>query len=289
MSTKSKIRFITDNTCDLPKEMLQRHQITVVPCLINYNNMSLADDGVQLDREQFYRQMPAMHPPYPTTSAMAIGMAQEALKRVAEECDHVFVVTVASGLSGVYNVFRLAATGLPPDKVTLIDSETMTMGLGYQVLVGAETAEATGDIQRTKEAVERARANVHVYCGVPSLEYLRRSGRINWASAGIGDLLQIKAMLRVNDGVVKSVGRVRTYGRLVNDLINRIRSHAPIERITLLYAGNPSFIDGLREQVRDVLPSSPEDVLIERVTPVIGVHVGPESIGAVILSRTWRA
>jgi DegV family protein with EDD domain len=285
MMTTKKIRFVTDSTCDLPPEILARYPIDVLPCYINYNNESLADDGVALIREDFYHKMAGMRPPYPTTSAMAPGMAEEVITRAAAQADHVFIISVASTLSGVYNVMRLGASKLPPEKYTLIDSQTTTMGLGFQVWAGAEVAAETGDIDRTREAILRAREHQHVYAALETLEYLRRSGRVGWAAAGIGTMLQIKPLLYVHDGEAASVARVRTFTRVVDELVTRIRKHQPFDKLVLLYAGEEEAVHVLRERLGDIMP---DQVWTIRITPVIGVHIGPKSVGAVALSSAWR-
>ncbi|MDZ4770383.1 MAG: DegV family protein [Chloroflexota bacterium] len=285
MMITKKIRFVTDSTCDLPQALIDRYQITVVPCFINYNDESLSDDGVGFNREQFYGTMETMRPPYPTTAAMSPGMAEEAIARVAHDADHVFIVSVASTLSGVYNVMRLGARALPADSYTLIDSETTTMGLGYQVLIGAEVAEATGDVAQVAAAIARVREHQHVYAALSTLEYLRRSGRVKWATAGIGGLLKISPLLYVHGGEAEAVVRVRTFARVIDKLVSRVESHLPLERLTLLYAGDESLADSLRDRLSEILP---KDVMTIRVTPTIGVHLGAYSVGAVALSSAWR-
>jgi DegV family protein with EDD domain len=258
----------------------------VLPCYINYDNRSIADDGKELDRESFYRQMSAMRPPYPTTAAMSPGLAEEVIRQVASECDHVFIITVASALSGVYNVMRLAASKLPAGTYTLIDSETTTMGLGYQVLIGAETAAETGDVAQVRDAILRTRQHTHVYAALSTLEFLRRSGRVGWATASIGGMLQIKPLLHVRDGEAASVARVRTFSRVIDEMISRVESHMPLDRVTLLYACNEEQIAPVATRLQAILPTNVQSL---RITPTIGVHIGPDSVGVALVSSAWRA
>lgn len=283
MTTK-KIRFVTDTTCDLPAEVVARYGITELPCFINYNNGSFADDGIGMSREQFYHDMPNLHP-HPTTSAMSPGLAEEAITKAAQDADHLFIVSVASKLSGVYNALRLGASKLPPEKYTLIDSESVTMGLGFQVLIGAETAEATGDVDAVKDAVLRVRENQHVYAALETLDYLRRSGRVGWAAAGIGSLLHIKPILHVTKGEVHSVARVRTFARAIDEMVTLVELHQPLDRIALMYALNDDVALQLRERLTGMVTS---EIFITRITPAIGVHIGPQGVGVTTLSSSWR-
>ncbi|MFN8449248.1 MAG: DegV family protein [Anaerolineae bacterium] len=275
-----KIHFVTDSTCDLPADIVQKHQIGVIPTFINQGDRSLADNGKDFTRDEFYRQLPQFNP-LPTTSAMPPAPAEEVIMRSFEGADHLFLISVASKLSGVYNIMRLCATKLPPNSFTLIDSRSVTLGLGFQVMAGAEAAAATGDIEQVKAAIERVRDRAHVYAALETMEFLRRSGRVGWAAAGIGALLQIKPLIEVYDGDVKSVSRVRTFGRAVEELIRIAHDHAPLERLAILYISDQGDAERLRDRLADI---APPDTLIYSVTPTIGVHVGTGGLGVVTVT-----
>lgn len=283
--TFKKIRFVTDSTCDIPAELVKRHNITVIPCYINYNDGSFSDDGLALVRDQFYKDLPQLRP-YPTTSAMSPGLAEEMITSAAREADHVFILTVASKLSGVYNAMRLGASHLPEGSYTLIDSETLTMGLGFQVLIGAEIAESTNDVAQVEDAILRVRRHQQVYAALESLEFLRRSGRVGWAAAGIGTLLQIKPIIGVRDGEVHSISRVRTFARALDELLSQVDKHKPLDRLAIMYASETDAVGLLIDQLT---PHVPTQIVLTRITPTIGVHTGPMGIGVTTLSTAWRA
>jgi DegV family protein with EDD domain len=280
--TPEKIRFVTDSTCDIPHDLIEKYEIGVIPTFINYADQSIADDGLDLTREDFYRRLPSMNP-FPTTSAMPPALADEIIRRKFDECDHLFLISVASKLSGVYNIMRLSASKLPQDRVTLIDSRSVTLGLGFQVLAGMETAEATGDPAQVKAAVEHVRDRARVYAALETMEFLRRSGRVGWAAAGIGALLQIKPILEVYDGEVRSASRVRTFGRAVEELVHLAQAQAPLQRLAILYLTDHAAAEKLRDRVAEFAP--PSDVLIVSVTPTIGSHVGTGGLGLVTVSQ----
>ncbi len=279
--TLNRIRFVTDSTCDLPHDIIERYGIAVIPTFINYRDQSIADDGLDLTREEFYRQLPSMNP-FPTTSAMPPALAEEIILRQFDGADHLFLISVASKLSGVYNIMRLSATKLPGDRVTLIDSQSVTLGLGFQVLAGAEAAAATGDVAQVRAAVEHVRKRAHVYAALETMEFLRRSGRVGWAAAGIGALLQIKPIIEVYDGEVKSVNRVRTFGRAVEDLIRLAHEESPLERLAILYIADHAAADQLRDRLSDI---APPNVLAVSITPTIGSHVGTGGLGIVTVGQ----
>lgn len=285
MTTSHKIKFVTDSTCDIPQELVDKWDITVIPVFVNIGDQSYADDGVELKREAYYEQLPSLRP-LPTTAAPSPGLTKLLIEKAFEGADHLVIVTLASKLSATYDAVRIGASDLPPERVTLVDSGTLTLALGYQVLCGAEVAAETGDLQQVLDAIERVRQNTQFAALIHSLEYLRRSGRVNLAAAGIGALLQIKPLVTVNDGVVETLSRVRTASRARQELVEMIRANAPFERIALLHTNNLDGVEWMRGQLADLLP---DEVLTVNATPTIGTHVGPDCLGFVTLGKSWRS
>ena len=282
--TFKKIHFVTDSTCDLPPDLVEQHHIGVVPCYVNFGGKSYADDGRDLIRENFYADMPHIHP-MATTAGPPPGIAERVVADAFEGADHLMIVTAPSSLSGVYNTLRLAATRLPTDRVTLIDSGMTAMALGWQVLLGAETAEKTGDLAAVMETIARVRAVARVYGGLATLDYLRHSGRVGWASAGIGTLLQIKPIVTVIDGEVIAVARVRTFSKAVDELLRLTAEQAPLDKLAVLHTHNPDGAHDLHRRLGDM---APPDTIFVNITPAIGTHIGPGALGVATVSQTWR-
>jgi len=285
MATSKKIRFITDSTSDIPAELLTKHDITVVPVFVNYGGGSYADDDIELKREEYYSKLATLRP-YPTTSAMPPAMTEKAIMDAAKDADHVVAISVSSKLSGVYNAFRLGGQKLSADRFTLIDGLSTTSGLGWQVVIGAEVAEQTGDLDQVISAINRVRDATRVYAALGTLEYLHRSGRVGWAAAGIGTLLQIKPIIKVEDGEVKSLSKVRTFSRAVDELIRFAHDHAPLDRLVVLYGIDIDAAYALKERLKDIAP--PENTYIVRINPAVGTHIGPNGLGVVPVSASWK-
>jgi DegV family protein with EDD domain len=280
-----RIRFVTDSTCDIPADIADKHGIIVVPVFINYQDQSIADDGIQLHRDEYYKKLPTMLP-HPSTSAMSPGIAEEAILRAAQDADHVIIITLAAQLSGVYNAMRLAAQKLPEARYTLIDAGNTSMALGWQVLIGAETNEKTGgDLEKVIAAIHAVRDHLKLYCALETMEYLRRSGRVSWAQANIGALLQIKPIIEVDHGDVKSIGRVRTFKRALEDLEERIRAEAPLAKLAILHSDNLTDAKKLGEMVKDIAPA---DMMYVFIAPAIGTNIGPGGVGVALVKETWR-
>jgi len=285
MSTSS-IHIIADSTSDIPPELLTSLPITIVPTFVNFGGGSYPDDNVQLDRQAFYQQLPSIRP-FPTTAAASPGTVDDAIKAVADSCDHIILLAQSTKLGSCYTQMRLAASSLPPDRYTLVDSQQIAMGFGWQAIIGAETALETGGVEATLDAMTRVRKAVRVYCALNTLEYLQRGGRVSWAQAGIGALLQIKPILLVEDGEVKSHAKVRTFSRALEEIIRVAHDFAPLDRLAIIYTTDVEAAYALRDRLTDILPPGQRTV-VSRITPSIGVHTGPGALGVVPLSAAWK-
>lgn len=286
-TTFNQIKIATDSVADVPDEWVRKWDITVIPCFVNFGGNSYADDGVELVREDYYKLLPSLKET-PTTAAMPPEVARTALERAYENADHLIILTTPARLSGIHNAMRLAIRDaeFAPDRVTLLDSGQLSMGIGWQVMIAAEVAAETGSVQQTLDAIARVQQNQVVYAGLSTLEYLRRSGRVGWAAANIGALLQIKPVLEVIEGDVEPISRVRTFGRAIEKLADLIRTQAPIDRLALLHINNPAALEELRATLKDIIPS---DTITGMIGPTLGTHIGPGAIGAAIIRKGWKA
>ena len=283
--TSSRIRIAADSVCDLPADLADAMNIHIIPTYVNTGGESIPDDGRSLDRERFYRELPAMRPP-PTTAAPSPGDAADFYRGILDAgVERVVSIHVPVKLSGTLNAMRLGAATVGADRITLVDSLQLTFGMGLQAWAAAELAAAGAPLATILDAVERVRRHTRVYAIVDTLEYLRRSGRVNPLVANIGGFLKIKPIISVADGEVESVARLRTWARAEERLAALIRAEAPLERLAILHVANRTGAEMLRERLRDVAPS---DTLVIEATPTLGTHVGPGAIGAATLQANWR-
>jgi DegV family protein with EDD domain len=283
--TFKKIRFVTDSVCDIPTELIKKWDIGVVPCYVNYDGKSFADDGIELNREEYFRNLHTFSTP-PTTAAMPPAVAEKTLKEWFEGADHLIVITTPAKLSAINNSMRLGSADLPQDQVTIIDSGQLSMALGWQVLVGAEVAAQTGDVKETLRAIECVQRNQILYAGLATMEFLRRSGRVSWAQASIGALLQIKPVVQVIEGDVTSAARVRTFSRAIDTLVELAHKHAPLDKLAILHINNLEGAAELGARLKDIMP---EDTITAGVGPTLGTHIGPGALGIAPVSLSWKA
>jgi DegV family protein with EDD domain len=275
------IRIVTDSTCDLPEEIVNQHSITVIPLAINVGDKSFLD-GIDLTRSEFYAQLPNFNP-HPKTAAPGSEVFIRAFERLADEgAQAILSIHISETLSATINSARSAAQQFTRIPVTVLDSGQLSLGLGFIVERAAQLAEVGKELQGIISNLNNLMERVYVFASLKTLEYLRRSGRMNFALARFGELLQLKPLLHMNMGKA-TAHRTRTQKRATARLLEWLAEYAPYEKLAILHAGVQEEAEGLFQQA---LPYFPQDaVLIAQLTPVLGTHLGIGALGFACIAR----
>jgi DegV family protein with EDD domain len=275
------VRIVTDSTCDLPEAVAARLGITVVPCYINIGGESLLD-GVELSRQEFYSRLPGLPEP-PTTSAPGIATFVNAYERLGSEgATEIVSLHISATLSNVVSVARLAAQAVKSIPVTVLDPGQLTLGTGLVALKAAEAAAAGASASAIAALVGGLAPRTHSFAVLNTLEHLRRSGRVSRLASGLGALLSIRPLLKMNNGRI-DMERVRTRQGAIERMLALVRGLGPLEQLALVHSNAPEAGESLRRQAADLFPVGATP-LIGEVTPVIGVHVGPGAVGLVCIA-----
>ena len=270
------IEVVTDSTCDIPDNTAQAIGVSIIPAHVNIGQQTYRD-GVDLDRKTFYEWLPSL-PDLPTTSAPSPSAFIEIYERLLSKAEHVVSIHVASKLSSIYNVARLAAQEVAPGRISIVDSGQVSMGLGWPVMAAVEAVRRRADLDDVLDCVRDTLRRVRVYAILNTVHFLAKSGRVSPVELGLTTLLQIKPMVELREGVVSSLGRIRTWTKAVNALANRARSLGPVERLAVLHSNCVECANDLRSRIQDILPTD-YNALTADVTTVIGTHVGPHGLG----------
>lgn len=276
-----KIALVTDSTSDIPSELLEANHIYMVPNTVNINGQSYLD-GIEISRDEFYRQLPGLRS-QPTTATGSPGTYQTLYNDLlAKGFEKIISIHPSRLLSGIYNAASNAAL-LFDNKVYVIDSTQLSLGLGFQVLAAAEDIANGNTLETILSNIEAVRRRVRVVAMLDTLEYVRRSGRVSWAKARIGNLLRFKPFVELKDGKVLSIGESRTRRKGIERLLDMINKFGKLEMIAILHSNAESDALKIQDQVKNL--TSKNHSLLINVTTVIGVHVGPNALGfAVIIS-----
>ena len=277
------IRIVTDSTCDLPAHIAARLDITVVPMYIHFGSESYRD-GVDLTREAFYARLPDADP-LPMTAVPGPQQFADTYRQLAAEgATAILSIHIAASLSGVADVARVAARESPVP-VTVLDAGTLTLGVGFLVWSAARAAAEGRSIDEIVALVVEQGTRTHVFAALDTLDFLRRSGRVNALVAAVGGLLDLKPLLLMHQGEA-TAARVRTRERAIARLIHLLREQHPLERLALVHTHATARAEELRQRVANLIPES--GLLCTDITPVFGVHLGPGAIGFACVSARTR-
>jgi DegV family protein with EDD domain len=166
--------------------------------------------------------------------------------------------------------------------VTVFDSRQLSLGTGFIVETAAQAAREGRSMSEIIARMNDLISRTHVFAALDTLEYLKRSGRMNGVIAGLGSLLQIKPVLTMYDGA-PGANRVRTRSRAISHLVKLLNSCAPLERAALVHTHAPGRAEEVRQLVEPLLPQG--EVWSMDITPVIGAHIGPGAVGLACVTR----
>jgi len=275
------VRVMTDSTCDLPADVVSRLGIRVLPLYIHIGNQDFLD-GIDMTREEFYKKLPGF-PSHPTTAVPSPLKFHAIYDAFADEgASEVLSIHISSSLSAIANVARAAAAETTSVPVTVLDSQSLSLGTGFLVQTAAELAQTGRTVKDILAALENQIKRTHVWAALDTLQFLRRSGRMNGVLSTIGELLQIKPLLKMNDGIY-GVEKVRTRKTAVSRLLEMLHIYKPFEKLAFLHSEALEQAKFLRDEVRDLLPNT--ETWIEVVNPVLGAHLGPGVVGFACVSQ----
>jgi DegV family protein with EDD domain len=270
------IRVLADSACDLPDEIVAEHRLTIVPLTIRVGD----DDATAATPEEFWamcRHSSAL----PETAAPAPGAFVAAFGRLAEEgAEGVVCLNLSSKLSATIESARAAAREVAElIPVRVVDTLSVSLGMGLQVIEAARMAEAGKSLDEVADAAEAAVPRFRVYAALDTRENLKKGGRIGGAAALLGSMLSIKPVIEVTNGAVEQESKQRTRSRSLRYLADKVAEANradPIEQLAVMH-GDAEDIDAFVAQLSEVVPR--DRVLVGWVGAVIGSHTGPGVIG----------
>ncbi len=275
------IAIVTDSTCDLPQHVIHELGIQVIPLFINIGDKGYLD-GVDITRKDFYTNLPG-YTVHPTTGTPGVDAFKETYQTLKDKgYTGILSIHISEKLSATVNVARNAAHEFRQIPVTVRDAGQLSLGTGLQVERAARMAAEGRSMQEIEIALDDLMARTFVAARLDTLEFLRRSGRMNRFIAGIGSLLELKPILTMRNGLPGSE-RVRTAHKAEARLLKMLEEHQPIEHFSLLHTNSPEQAMAFRDQAAHLL--SVEVAYSMDITPVIGAHIGPGAVGYAIISK----
>ena len=274
------IKIVTDSTSYIPKQYIDEYGISVVSLNVILNGDSYRE--VELSNETFYEKMKQAKE-IPTSSQPAPGEISDIFKRIISSGDSILGIFLSSDMSGTVSSANLVKEMIleeyPEGRIEIIDSRTNCMQLGYVVLEAAKAAKEGKSMEEVIDIASKVINSSRFIFTPETLEYLKKGGRIGGAAALLGNILQIKPILTVKDGKTTVLTKVRTKKKAIDSIINILEedmSSRELRGITVHHIN--CYNEGvlLANKIQEKLGI---DVNIESIGPVIGLHVGPGSIG----------
>ena len=275
------VRIVTDSSCDLPAGVVARYGICVVPLYINVGSKGYLD-GIDLTRNEFYKKLPTFSE-QPTTAVPSPLKFRAMYDALAEEgASGVISIHIDASLSAVVNVAQVAAQATTSVPVTVFDSKQLSLGSGFLVETAAKLAQTGSTVSTILAELNEQIQRTHVFAALDTLQFLRRSGRMNAIVSTIGEFLQVKPILKMFNGTT-SAERVRTRTHAMKRLIELLHEDGPYEKVALLHSDAAERAKALLQEVRQILPDG--EIWFEQINPVLGAHIGPGVVGFACVSK----
>jgi DegV family protein with EDD domain len=280
------IKIATDSTHDLPPEILQQHEIAVVPINILFGTESYLD-GITIDRTTFYRKIDELGV-LPKTSQPSAGQFVEVYDRLAAEgATDIISLHVGAKLSGTVQSAEMAKQMVAGRvRVHPFDSGGGSAGLGFMVLEALRMAEAGRTVADILARLEAIRPKINILLTVRDLRYAQMSGRISRLQASVASLLNINPIIVLRDGLLNVSGKARTQGRAIDHILRlmteRLGTAVPVN-LAAVHAEAPEAAQALLDQAKTLFDC--RESFVTELAACLAVHFGPGTVGLVGYQR----
>ena len=275
----SQIRVVTDSAAEIPAHLVAKLGITVVPMELCLEDHTWRD-SVDITSLEFLERVTASAS-LPTMLAPSVEAFEKVYAEVSAETDEIISIHVSSKLSQtVQNARQAAGRFLGRSRISILDSELISGGLGLLVVAAAEAAANGSSMQQIVRLLRGMIPHIYVVFFIESLEYLERSQRIDRSQAILGNLLNIKPMLIIEDGELMPLEKVRTRDKAVERLHQFISEFSEFDKITISHGLNGQESPDLLERIAETF--SDREISITTYGPSMTAQLGPRAIGVIV-------
>lgn len=266
-------KLIADSTCDLPKDILEKYNITIIPLSVRFGD----EEFYNLTPNEFYKKLEKSEE-LPATSQIPPETFISAFKKELDLGNKIICVTIGSNASGTFQSACIAKDSLETDDIILIDSNSLCLGTGMIVLKVARMLENGNSIEEILEMANFHKNNKieHLFC-VDTLKYLKKGGRIKASKAIIAEVLNIKPVLMVEDALTVPYGKVRGRNKIISHFVEHIKGNIDYQNTDIILVGHSQdreFADKMADAIRNDIGYQGE-IIIGEIGAIIGVHAGP--------------
>jgi len=279
------IKIISDSTCDLSKDLIEKYNISILPLHIHLGDKEY-EDGVTITPDEIYTWADANNTT-PKTSASSMAEAIDMFQPFIDKGDELIVFSIASGMSANNNVMRLAAEELDAeDRIHVIDSANLSTGIGLLILEAATMAQEGKSADEIVEKIEELKPLVRASFVVDTLTYLHRGGRCNSVEALAGSVLKLHPKIVVENGKMSANKKYR--GKIGSVIISYVKDmedalkNAKKDRVFITHSGcDEEILNNVRTYLESL--NRFDEILTTRAGSVISSHCGPGTLGVLFI------
>ncbi|KUO50192.1 MAG: fatty acid-binding protein DegV [Desulfitibacter sp. BRH_c19] len=278
MTLNEKIALITDSSCDLPQETIEKYDIHLLPLKVIYPNKEY-DDRLEITPEEVYARFPEE---IPTTSQPSRATATKLLEDLRTKgYKKVLAILMSSGLSATYEMVETLRKEFSDMDIRVINSNTLSMGLGLLVKEGAKLLEEKKmNFDEIVNNLKTAHQKINVFYAIPTLEYLRKGGRIGLVSATLGSLIDLKPVISVNkEGKYYSHAKVRGRKKSIAKIVELVEELTDGKNINLAVVHGDAEEEGLKLKKYFEHKPNVKELSFSQISPALVVHTGPGLVG----------
>jgi len=279
-----KIAIVSDSTAYIPKDLIEKHNIHIIPLSVGFGNEFYREE-VDISSTEFYDKV-REGGDLPTTSQPSVGAFVELYEDLAKDYDDVISIHISKELSGTYDTSITASTMVEGITVHSFDSSVSAMIQGFFVIEACEMVENGAKPEEIMNRLEDMKDTAVAYFMVDDLSHLQRGGRLSSGQALVGSLLRIKPILHLKDGFIVPYEKIRTRKRAINRLISLLEEDLKdkeVKRILFTHSNNREAALDIQKQLLEKYPDI--DTVLSDLGPVIGTHLGEGAIGIGWYSR----
>ena len=277
------VKIVTDSTADLSPRVVKELGITVVPEYVLFGEKTYRD-GIDISYDELYEKL-INNPKLPSTSQPTPADFTKVYQELAKETVEIISIHLSGKLSGTYSS-ALQGKKIIDQKcnISVIDSESVTMGLGMLVMSAARLALKNVNPDKIINEIKEEMKNIHLFATFDTLKYLALGGRIGKAQALFGSILNVKPIITLRDGEFLPVGNFRTRAKALDKLCELAKNTVNINELAVIYSTTPDEAQSLKDRLSPLVESN--HFYISRLGPALGVHGGPGTLAVVIMNKT---
>jgi DegV family protein with EDD domain len=274
---QTNFRVVTDSTADLPPAWREKYDIEVVPLRVLFGNESFRD-GVDLTNDEFFRKLESSNQ-LPTTSAPSPGDFASVYEKLSHECDGVVSIHLGSNLSATCESARLGAQSVDGFPVRVVDSQSATMTIAFLCREAAEALDLDAAVAACRERAPK----LGILALLDTMRYIQMGGRINRIQYLLGSMLDVKPLLKLDEGEIKPLDRTRTRAKAIPAMVERLKEEGPLEHLAVMHGSAPEDAERLRAMLQAEHPEMEPEV--GQIGAVLGTHTGPRALGLVYIKK----